>query len=101
MSKGSGRRPASVSDAELAARWEKAFGKKEPKFTREEFIAFYGKDSGVTLETLGSWGRCPMPCECGDEMCRGWYMASPSGPYHYDDRKPDSVINRDTPDSEK
>ena len=29
MSKGSGRRPASVSDAELAARWEKAFGKSE------------------------------------------------------------------------
>jgi len=37
MSKGSGRRPASVSDAELAARWEKAFGKKT-EMTTSEFI---------------------------------------------------------------
>ena len=31
MSKGSGRRPASVSDAELAARWAVAFGRSTGK----------------------------------------------------------------------
>lgn len=29
MSKGSGRRPAQISEAEMQARWDAAFGKKE------------------------------------------------------------------------
>lgn len=44
--------------------------------TRNEFEQRYTQGSGETLEVLRQNGRYATPCDCGDETCVGWQMAS-------------------------
>lgn len=43
--------------------------------TAEEFEEWYAKNSGVTVQWLRENGRFGAPCDCGDEICKGWQMA--------------------------
>lgn len=42
--------------------------------TRQEFEIEYAKNSGVTVEYLRAAGLLAIPCNCGEEGCRGWQM---------------------------
>lgn len=42
--------------------------------TLDEFEAEYAAASGITVEKLHEYGLYAMPCDCGDESCRGWAM---------------------------
>lgn len=44
--------------------------------TWEEFESSYAARSGITVAELHSLGRRAVPCDCGDDMCEGWAMAS-------------------------
>jgi hypothetical protein len=43
--------------------------------TAAEFEQQYAERSNMTIEQLREW-REPAPCDCGDELCRGWQMVS-------------------------
>lgn len=59
--------------------------------TRKDFVAAYAKRSGLSDQwaALGlidcGAGRtlAAMPCDCGDENCKGWAMLSADGLDHH------------------
>ena len=57
-------------DAEIAITDE-----REP-ITREQFTELYAKNSGCSVEDLIRLNRVAVPCECGEEECRGWQMVN-------------------------
>lgn len=48
--------------------------------TRDEFEAYYAKNSIMTVEELRAFnaenGRGIRPCDCGEEGCQGWQMVN-------------------------
>ena len=42
--------------------------------TKDEFIDRYCAGSNITRADLERCGQVAMPCDCGDESCRGWKM---------------------------
>lgn len=44
--------------------------------TKEEFEIKYAEESGLTLQQLYDSGCHAVPCNCGQDGCKGWRMAS-------------------------
>jgi hypothetical protein len=42
--------------------------------TRDEFITQYAEGSKIGVEMLRQIGLIAVPCDCGDDSCRGWRM---------------------------
>lgn len=42
---------------------------------RREFAEAYAFRSGVTVEWLRRHGQEARPCNCGEDICKGWQMA--------------------------
>ena len=40
--------------------------------TKDEFEKGYAKRSGITVERLGELGLFALPCDCGEDGCKGW-----------------------------
>lgn len=45
-----------------------------PNISKEQFESEYAEKSGMTVEALRDLGLYPVPCDCGEDMCRGWAM---------------------------
>ena len=41
---------------------------------KDEFEEYFAKGSHTTVEKLHEWGLFAIPCECGEEICKGWKM---------------------------
>lgn len=41
---------------------------------KDEFEKGYAERSGITVEDLHKHGQEAVPCDCGEESCRGWAM---------------------------
>ncbi len=46
------------------------------KMTQSEFIKEYCKNSNLTEEELGKIGLFAVPCDCGEDNCKGWAMVT-------------------------
>jgi hypothetical protein len=44
--------------------------------TREEFEAGSARRSGMTVDTLRSYGLIVRPCRCGEPGCDGWQVVT-------------------------
>ncbi|HKZ77718.1 MAG TPA: hypothetical protein VJ124_05290 [Pyrinomonadaceae bacterium] len=44
--------------------------------TRKEFEQGYAERSGVTVEWLHEQNQHAIPCDCGDDLCKGWQMVN-------------------------
>jgi len=44
--------------------------------TRQEFEQGYAERSKVTVEWLHEQNQYAIPCDCGDELCKGWQMVN-------------------------
>ena len=44
--------------------------------TKDEFESLYAERSHVTVEWLHKKEQLAIPCECGQEGCKGWQMIS-------------------------
>ena len=44
--------------------------------TKEQFIEQYAAHSGLTPEQLDDLGLYAWPCDCGEDGCQGWMMAT-------------------------
>ena len=43
---------------------------------RDEFEASYATQSGISIARLRKLGLRPEPCDCGEDGCAGWKMAT-------------------------
>ena len=44
--------------------------------TRQEFEQGYAERSKVTVEWLHEQNQHAIPCDCGDDLCKGWQMVN-------------------------
>ena len=44
--------------------------------TKDEFEKSYAEKSGMTVERLHKLGLVAIPCDCGEDSCKGWQMTS-------------------------
>lgn len=53
---------------------------RSPRITAQEFAQRYAERSGMTLLSFAAWARrrrAVFPCDCDQDGCEGWKMASP------------------------
>jgi len=48
--------------------------------TIQEFVEQYAANSNSSFRELDSMGLYPVPCQCGEESCEGWQMATDNTP---------------------
>lgn len=46
------------------------------KITQSEFIRQYCDKSNISEDELNRLGQLAVPCDCGEDDCRGWAMIS-------------------------
>jgi len=42
--------------------------------TKDEFEQRYAERNNITVEWLHQHNQFGVPCDCGDDTCRGWLM---------------------------
>jgi hypothetical protein len=55
------------------------------EITAEEFERRYAEGSGMSVEQLRAIPLVVRPCDCGEEGCLGWQMATPERAADIDD----------------
>ncbi len=53
------------------------------KLLQSEFIESYCYKSDITENKLNKLGLCAVPCNCGEESCRGWAMVTRENMKHH------------------
>lgn len=48
--------------------------------TRDEFTIFYATNSGMAVSELLRLGFRAEPCDCDEEICKGWQMVTQDEP---------------------